>query len=142
MKLRVTFALALLTVAGCSPMRSNGAVAIAAGDQTVYFVREVRGMNYDSLALSPSPDPCQDTDGAGNYVFVALGPLNPYYRWDGSALHVFNTSRVEAPATFPVPVIVHELHPLEWQTLETTAAQQGLQRVDVPVSDSACRRWF
>ena len=141
MKRRILAAMTVAMLAGCVPSRSTGTAAVSAGNKTVYFVREVRGMNYDSLALSPSPDPCQDTDSDANYVFVELGPVNPYYRWDGSALHLFHSGGVESPVTFPVPVILHELGPLEWQELERTAPERGLSRVDVAV-DGSCSSWF
>lgn len=48
--------------------------------QEVYFKREVRGLHYDHLVLSPSKDFCREPNPKSDYIFRAQGPRRIYYK--------------------------------------------------------------
>lgn len=129
---------AALVVLGCSSPNEYGIEPLHAGKTTVYFVREVRGMNYDSLALSATPDPC-NTDSPANYVDETLGPIDPLVRWDGRVLHLYSTSLAKPPRTpFPVRVEQHQVPPVDWPALEADPRRHGLRRIRVPLAPGSC----
>ena len=135
----------LLVCIGCQPEgNSFGIRPVRIDGTSIYFIREVRGMNYDSLVLSASSNVCQDLDGKQNYVFEALGPTEPYYKWDGRVLHIFHTSRITAPRIFPVRIELHQLDALAWRELEGTATNRKMTKAIVPLNSSlTCRAmWF
>ena len=125
---------------GCQPGSSFGILQVGVQGGSVYFVREVRGLHYDALVLSASPDICQDMHGGSNFVFREVGTHRPYYRWDGQSLHLYTTGEVERPHSFPVPVVVHTVGPREWQEIERSADSTNLIRVNVELGATApCR---
>jgi hypothetical protein len=139
--IRSFLVLALLAVGllNCDLGPELGAARVQVGASEVFFIREVRGHNYDSLVISRSSNLCQPLGAPNNYVFSELGPLHPYYRVVGGTLHLYVTSPATPPSTpFPIAVIQHVLTPLEYVKLEDAAQQTGLERIDVPVHRKHC----
>lgn len=127
---------------GCGSDRV-GVLTVEAGDQTVYFIRTTRGLNFDELVLSPSSNVCQEMRAPTNLVFLAQGPSEPFYRWDGRALHIYSQTDTQEPASFPVPLIVHNVSPPAYQDF-TRSQNRTLHRAEVPAKLSfPCEAfWF
>lgn len=133
------FVLAVV-VCGCGLGPRFGVLRVDVGSERVYFIREVRGLNYDSLVISATDDLCQELDGPANFVFESLGPIRPYYTVVAGVLHIYTTYPGKAPSgQFPVTVVQHELGPLEWVDFDKTAQERGLRQVVVePTSSKWC----
>jgi hypothetical protein len=132
---------ALLSLVGlvwfcaCGAGSDYGVVKVQVDGHELFFIREVRGNNYDSLVISASPSVCQDLDSPDNYVFTELGPIPPYYRVQAGVLHLYVTSAARPPRNaFPVNVVQHKLSPLEYADVVATPQALGVIRVDVPLN--------
>jgi hypothetical protein len=138
--------LAMLSLGACGMLNpfgpEFGVVEVAVpGGRTLYFRREVRGRNYDALAVSEGPDPCRSAEESQDIVFREQGPLTIYYGFAGNRLRVYSTSPVSLP---PRPSLIgmvesHVLGPLEWAQMETSYQKQGLKKLEVPLNVSRFR---
>jgi hypothetical protein len=101
----------------------------------VYFKREVRGQNYDSLVLSPKKNHC-DLPSKSDYIFRGQGPYLVYYKVENDTLILFTTSDVTPPAegTFPGKVLLNKMHPLDFVELRENYQKLGLKPLDVEVN--------
>ena len=77
----------VLLVIGCEPARQVGVVGVDVSGRSVFFIREVRGQNYDSLVISAT-GACENLEGRHNYIYRELGPIYPYYRVANGVLHL------------------------------------------------------
>jgi len=125
----------LFVLASCDIGPEFGVISVRVGDRDVFFIREVRGNNYDSLVISSSSDPCQNLSSPNNYVFEELGPIHPYYRIEGEVLHLYDTSGAVPPRNaFPVRVVQHAVSPLEYADIAAAPQKIHVRRIDVPLN--------
>lgn len=120
----------------------HGVERVVMGDGTaVYFKREVRGSNYDSLWISTDPDPCKPRDPSRDYEFPELGPVTVYCRPGHGEMETYSTGELDTPDGAVELRVVHQvLDPLSFQTLEKTYASRGLTKIDVQVQwEIRCR---
>jgi hypothetical protein len=136
------YLLALLPISftACLPdlSPSFGIVKLKIGDREVYFKREVRGLSYDTLVISPSDGFCGMPDPKSDFIFNSLDPLPLYYRVDNNTLVLYGTDSATPPEAenFPVKVVQHKLTALEFNRLAKDAAQLGLQPLEIQMKES------
>jgi hypothetical protein len=102
--------------------------------QEVYFKREVRGLNYDVLVLSPSSDHCEKPNPKSDYIFRG-GPAEIYYKIEDGALTLFLTIEATPPesGSFPIKIVQNKVHPLDFVDLKKNYENRGLKRLDVKI---------
>ena len=107
----------------------------------LYFKREVRGLNYDVVALSTNPDCCVEANPRSDFIFGS-DPLPMYYSFEDNTLNLFLTSVVTSPSNFQssVKVVQHHLSPSEFADLQKSFKDRGLELLDVPIDEKLrCR---
>jgi hypothetical protein len=102
----------------------------------LYLKREVRGLNYDVLALSTNKDYCKEPNASSEFIF-ASDPLPMYYSFEGNTLNLFLTSVAAQPADFQsaIRVVQHRLSPSEFTDVQKSFKARGLELLDVPIDD-------
>jgi hypothetical protein len=128
----------------CAPDLSSafGMLAVTVGNREVYFKREVRGLSYDALVISPSSSFCKMPDPRSDYIFREQGPVRLYYKVDNNTLVLYGTGSATPPEArnFPVNVVQHELTVLEFDQLDKDAARLGLLALEISVDKrSQCK---
>lgn len=120
-----------------------GMVALSpSGGAPLYAHREVRGLNYDVVTLSPSSEFCSTPNLQTDYLL----------RYDGSPLYlsqhqgrtvVYRYGSIELPKAMQnnCGVAIEQLTFKEFQVLKQTYRSRGIERIDVPVAAGAslCR---
>ena len=112
-------------------------------DQQVYFKREVRGLNYDSLTLSANKDHCVKPNPHHDYIYDELGPITLFYKTEGNTLEIFSTTLAKQPQSFPVSIkiVQHKLSPLEFAKLKQNYKERGLEILEVNINETlSCNR--
>jgi hypothetical protein len=129
----------LLGWLGCQDLRPKyGVFSLrASGGETLYFKREVRGLNYDVLTLSVDKDHCKKPDPSRDYVFDDLGPHTIYYRIEGDVLTLYLTIPATPPRNFQSQIKVEqrEMAPLEFAKVANNHKERGLTLLDVPLDE-------
>jgi hypothetical protein len=111
-----------------------GLVTISVDGKQLYFKREARGLNYDSLILSTNKDHCAEYNPDSDYDFTNSDPT-VYYKVDGEVLHI-TASNAAPPKDFPVKVSIHRITDnSEWFDLEENHLEKGLELLNIPLSD-------
>jgi hypothetical protein len=105
-----------------------------AGGQTLYFKREVRGINgsYDVIAISANSDPCASQDDKSDYRICGSGE-HVYYKFDGNILHLYGSTACSTPKQFPLHLTVenHEIHPIDWDLFKQDHPKQGIDHLSL-----------
>src|SRR6185369_16343361 len=97
--------------AGCATYRDVGMLTLnCPNGEKLYFRREVRGLNYDALALIKDEDYCAQPDPNKAIIFTSLDH-DVLYKFVGNELHIYTMSDVRKGRTFSdkVSVILHTL---------------------------------
>ena len=142
-----TLLLSVVASTGCnsgdelSPYLYGIAEVKIAGKQSLYFKREVRGMNYDVLCLSTNKDPCAGADSKDDDVFSNFGGERVYYKIENDSLVLFSWTKTPSDkGRFQINVIPKELDPLERVELKKAPEKQGISYLDVKLDDKIkCR---
>jgi hypothetical protein len=131
--------LALIVLSACSVPDFASEYAISKLDlpngKTVYFKREVRGINgnYDVVAISPNSDPCASVNDDTDYCICAWREF-VYYKLDGDTLHLYYATTDHVPAKpFPIKVVNHEINVMKLDEFKRSYAAQGITRLDLVV---------
>jgi hypothetical protein len=128
--------LALLTQAACSYPDFSSEYAIETvklpTGQTIYFKREVRGINgnYDVVSISTNSDPCKSYDEKTDYC-ICSGRRYVYYKIEGDKIHLYDATANQSPERFPINLGIenHEIHPLDREKFEANYDKQGITRL-------------
>lgn len=100
----------------------------------LYFRREVRGMNYDSLSLSKDSNYCSKPDPQTSLIFHSIGP-HPFYKFNGEELHIYTMSDVTKPPKLVngIELVLHKLTNQQSIGMKEKYREMGLQSADVPI---------
>lgn len=101
----------------------------------IYFKREVRGLSYDTLVLSPNKSVCDMPNSKSDYIYPVIGPLELFYKVEGNSLILYGTFAAPPPeaSKFPVSVVQHEFNPSEFSQLKMKIGEMGLKRLEVNI---------
>jgi len=117
-----------------------GTVEIPLGSgKVIYARREVRGLNYDVLALSPDSNTCAHANPQTDIIF----------RYDGTPLYltrnrvgvaVYRYGSVEIPRSAPslTGIEVEQVNFTDFKSLEKTYQQLHIRKLEVPVTSGSC----
>jgi len=136
----VVIVLLLLALCGCGAGDFRSEYAVAKLDlpdgQSIFFKREVRGINgnYDVVAISPNDDPCVGVNDDTDYCICSWREY-VYYKLEGDTLHLYYAAGNHAPAKhpFPIKVVNHEVHPMDAEEFKRKYAAMGITRLDLAV---------
>lgn len=128
--------LALLTQASCSYPDFSSEYAIEpvklSTGQTIYFKREVRGINgnYDVVSIPTNSDPCKSYDEKTDY-YIRSDRKYVYYKVEGDKIHLYSATANRSPERFPINMRIenHEIHPLDQEKFEANYDKQGITRL-------------
>lgn len=128
-----------ISLIGCvTPSGSDyGLLRIQAPNgEEFYFRREMRGRNYDSLALSKDSDPCTQPDPDHAVIWRGMGPSITFYRFEGNELHLYEMEDLVIPPNFSktIKVIIHQITNPQYNALRESYAEKGLAISDVPLN--------
>ena len=132
--------LVLLTQASCNPPDFSPEYAIETvklpTGQTIYFKREVRGINgnYDVVAISTNGDPCKSFDEETDYCICSYRKY-VYYKIEGDNIHLYYATATHVPARFPINLRIenHEINPLDREKFEANYDKQGITRLSLEI---------
>ena len=128
--------LVLLTQASCNYPDFSSEYAIETVNlstgQTIYFKREVRGINgsYDVVSISTNSDPCKSYDEKTDYCICSYRKY-VYYSVEGDKIHLYAATANRSPERFPINLKIenHEIHPLDREKFEANYDKQGITRL-------------
>ncbi len=137
---------AVLTVSGCGKVGRDGSnygllKIQAPNGEEFFFRRQVRGWNYDALSLSKNPNHCAEPDPANALIFIGMGPIEVFYKFEGNQLHLYKMQEVNSPKDFSTDVkfVFHELTNQQYIELRETYASKGLNISNVYInSELSC----
>ena len=126
----------LLTQASCNYPDFSSEYAIEtvkfSTGQTIYFKREVRGINgnYDVVSISTNSDPCKSYDEKTDYCICSYRKY-VYYKIEGEKIHLYDATADRSPERSPINLRVenHEIHPLDREKFEANYDKQGITRL-------------
>ena len=131
--------IAAVVLAGCSAHDFAPQYAISKLDlpngKTIYFKREVRGINgdYDVVAISPNSDPCASVNNDTDYCICSWREF-VYYKLDGDTLHLYYSTADHIPTKpFPIKVVNHEINIVKVDEFKRDYLSQGITRLDMVV---------
>lgn len=103
----------------------------------VFFKREARGIDYDSLALSVNSDPCTGPDPKTDYILHSSELPRIYYKIEDGALALYLSGTATPPGSgqFPVKIIQHKIHPIDYREFEKSYEKMGLRYVEFKMSE-------
>src|SRR6266542_1087224 len=138
---RAVLVIGSLACCGCHAADFRSEYAVARVDlrngQSIYFKREVRGINgdYDVVAISPNGDPCASVNDDTDYCICSWREY-VYYKLDGDTLHLYYATANHAPIKqpFPIKVVNHEVAPIDAQDFKRKYSGMGITRLDLAVS--------
>jgi hypothetical protein len=127
-----------ITLSACGPdlSPSYGRVGVRVSDNAeVFFKREVRGLNYDALVISPSDRLCGMPKAKTDYVFTGMGPFDVYFKVENGGLILFTHYAATPPegSPFPVRVVQNALGSPDFDKLAASAEGLNLRRLEVPI---------
>ena len=104
--------------------------------EKLYFRRDTRGLNYDSLSLSRNSNYCAEPDPNEAVIFNGHGDQPVFYKFEGNTLHIFDGGYIKMPPHFSdkVSVVVHKISNPEYIALEQNYQKKGLERSEVPAN--------
>lgn len=113
-----------------------GMHSVSVRDRKVYFKREVRGLNYDALAISLNSEACIKANPQSDYIFRVQGPITLFYKVDDNTLELYGRFTAAPPESvnFPVNIVQHELSLLEFEQIKERADQLGLKPLEVQIN--------
>ena len=136
----------LLSICACSKYgitelkTSNG--------NKIYFKREARGLNYDSVILSANDNYCAEYNPELDYRFTTIDPTI-YYKIDSNALYLLSGNLtlpgyeykpeqyVTAPKSFPVKVVIVKPDKLiVWEKRKELYQDKGMELLEIPIDDN------
>ena len=107
-----------------------------AGGKTIYLKRQVRGLNYDELAISANGNLCTPADSDTDYIYREQGPFLVFYSVSNGQLTIYNNAPLSEPR-YDIPgvkVVVKTLSQPDYFELERSFAKQGITKItEVPV---------
>lgn len=101
---------------------------------SIYFKREVRGLNFDALWISSNRDPCYPINKDSDIVFSALNHT-VFYKQTADSLYLYSTSPIDWPTnnTFVVKIIYNEIGANEFFSFEESYAAHGLKKLKIEI---------
>ena len=125
---------------GCVDMSSiHGFFVLEAPNgEKLYFRREAWGLNDDHLSLTTNNNVCSKPDPATDVIFVTHG-TTVFYKFEGTVVHIYNTSMPEMPKDFSekITVVPHKLTNPEFLALrDGRLVELGLTLVAVELDES------
>ncbi|MGH9760934.1 MAG: hypothetical protein ACREDR_09540 [Blastocatellia bacterium] len=139
--LRVAVTALTLVFSGCnldlSPRYGVVKLGIPAGD-TLYFIRQVSGQNFDELQITTNPNYCVDPDPEKDFIFNTVDSHEMYYKMESALLTLFVSARAKEPKRFPGKerIVQVEMQPSEWASLKEKYYERGLKHLEVPIVES------
>src|SRR5262249_52191032 len=123
--------LVLLTQASCNPSDFSPEYAIETvklpTGQTIYFKREVRGINgdHDVVAISTNGDPCKSFDEETDYCICSYRKY-VYYKIEGDKIHLNYATENTIPAKFQTNQKIknNKIHPLDRKKFKANYKKQ------------------
>ena len=104
--------------------------------EKVYFRREARGLNFDSLTLSRDPNHCRVPDNTSDIIFKGLGPIHLFYPFEGDNLHLYLTNPVTIPPVLKnLNIIQHGLTNQQYLAFSKNHKSEGLEFLDIPLDE-------
>jgi hypothetical protein len=125
---------------GCSIQSSQYGMLMVespAGEK-LYFRREARGLNFDSLALTKNPDHCREPDPSTDIVFKERGPIILFYKFQDDELHLYVSIPTNVLDKFlkKTKIVQHELSNPEFLFLKENYKSKGLEMVAITLDKS------
>lgn len=117
---------------------SYGIVSLKVSEsQEVYFKREARGLNHDSLVLSANKDYCAEPSPQVDFIFHASGSHSIYYKIENGILIMYPSSAATPPESrqFPVKVVQYDLTTLDYAELQKNHEKLGLKYLEVKLDE-------
>jgi hypothetical protein len=130
-------ALAAIGLSSCSFPNFSPEYAISKlqlpNGQTIYFKREVRGINgnYDVVAISANGDPCTSMNRDNDYAINDCPSV--YYKLEGNTLHLYFWTASGSPTKPPVQLVNHEINNMDFDAFKRSYLSQGITRLDLVV---------
>jgi hypothetical protein len=129
-----------IILSACGPDLSPayGRVGVRVSDNAqIFFKREVRGLNYDALVISPSDSLCGMPNAKTDYVFTGMGPFDVYYKVETGRLILFTHYAATPPpdSRFPVGVVQNELGSPDFDQLKSNADGLNLRHLEFPIDE-------
>jgi hypothetical protein len=125
---------------GCSDFSSQyGMLMIESpAGEKLYFRREARGLNFDSLALTKNPDHCRKPDPSTDIIFKGLDPNVLFYKFQDNELHLYIDIPTNVPDNFleKTKIVQHEITNPKFLFLKENYKSEGLEMVDVKLNES------
>ena|SRR5215216_4043837 len=122
---------------GCADLFSQYGMRMveSPSGEKLYFRREARGLNFDSLVLTKNPDHCREPDPSHDIVFFGLGPIHVFYKFEENRLHLYLTNLVDVPDKFSdkTQIVQHKLSNPEFIFMKENYKTDGLGLIDVPL---------
>ncbi len=128
----------VMTNSACPDMSSSYGLFVveSPNGEKLYFRREARGLNYDSLSLSQNQDYCSEPDASSDFIF-AESATTLFYKFEGNELHIYLTVLAKTPSNFSAEtkVVQHKLNNLEFLAIKENYKNKGLELLDVSLNE-------
>jgi hypothetical protein len=105
--------------------------------QKLFFRREARGLNYDSLSITANPDFCASPNLDEDITFPSIGAV-VFHRFNEGRLVIYVISPPQIPKESPLKdvVTIQKITNPEFLNLKETYKERGLELADVPLDES------
>jgi hypothetical protein len=100
----------------------------------IYFKREIRGRNFDEIALSGNGDLCSKPTPQRDFIFPESSPTI-FFKFEGETLHLYLSALAQEPreSSIKINIMQHFLTNPEYIQMLEEHSKYGLTVLDVPI---------